>query len=581
MNKPSNIRMLAFTAALTFATGALAAGSTSPQAGHQRDISQVLGRSAAISVEPFGGGNYFENFDSYTAGTEIIGQGGWEGWMGDPTTGALVDDDFSVSPNNSINIAGPSDLIHQFSGYSSGQYVVTAQQFIPAGFAGKSYFILQNTYLGTTNWSVEVNIDSTTGLMSNETGASGGSMAYTTDEWKEIRVEIDLDADTQTFFYDDQELYSGTWTGELTGGGALNIASIDLFANGASSVYYDDISIVAVGADFGVNVTADPAAAEGAAGDTVTYTVSVENTGLNDDTYDLTADGVWTATPSVASITVAAGDTETFEVDVEIPGAAVPGDSDVTTVTATSTGDGTISASVDLTTSVPEGDDVIFANGFECEAGLEGCEGGGPGTNLAEGFESIEALFTGENPWIRVNNSDPEGPTQWAQNPGLLGDPAEQAGTAGSTIVNNFESTDPNGVGTISAWLLTPEIDFSDSTTVSFWTRAFNTVSFPDRLELRACSGTPCTDVGATATDVGDFDILLLSVNPNLAQADDPTGANGYPQAAFAQFTADSSDGLPTSGTGRIAFRYFVTDAGGLGANSSTIGIDTVEIESP
>lgn len=240
-----------------------------------------------------------------------------------------------------------------------------------------------------------------------------------------------------------------------------------------------------------------------------------------------------------------------------------------------------MSATIDLTTSVPVAEDAIFCDGFEMGGDGSCGNGGGPGSNLSEGFENVEALFTGDNPWIRINNSDPEGPTQWAQNPGLLGDPAQQGGTAGSTIVNNFESTDPNGVGTISAWLLTPEIDFSDSTTVSFWTRAFNPVAFPDRLELRVCSGTPCTDVGATANDVGDFDTLLVSVNPNLVGADDPSGTNGYPQAAFAQFTADSSDGLPTSGTGRIAFRYFVTNAGGLGLNSSTIGVDTVEIESP
>jgi hypothetical protein len=582
VKKPTTLSFVAAAAAVTFAAGAMASSSVSPQAGHQRDLSPLMARTAAISLHPFGGGDYSENFDSYAVGSEIIGQGGWEGWEGGAGVGALVDDDFSVSPSNSLNVSTVTDIVHQFSGYTTGQYTVTAQQYIPTGFAGQSYFIIQNTYPVSTNWSTQVTFDSSTGQAAN-TGSSTGTIPYVTDEWVELRVEIDLDANTQTFFYDGQQLYSGTWTEEVSGGGALNIASINLFANGASPVYYDDISIeVAGGADFAVSLAADPDAQEGAAGDTVTYTVEVENTGVLDDTYDIDAVGTWTATPSVATLAVAAGATETFTVDVEIDSGAAPGDSDVTEVTATSQGDNAVSATIDLTTSVPAaGQDAIFCDGFE-EGGDGSCDtGGGPGTNLAEGFEDIEALFTGDNPWIRVNNSDPEGPTQWAQNPGLLGDPAQQGGSAASTIVNNFESTDPAGVGTISAWLLTPEIDFSDSTTVSFWTRGFNPTAFPDRLELRVCAGTPCTDVGTSSADVGDFGTLLLSVNPNLVGADDPTGANGYPQVAFAQFTADSTDGLPTSGTGRIAFRYFVTDAGGAGANSSTIGVDTVEIVSP
>jgi len=62
-----------------------------------------------------------------------------------------------------------------------------------------------------------------------------------------------------------------------------------------------------------------------------------------------------------------------------------------------------------------------------------------------------------------------------------------------------------------------------------------------------------------------------------LTTTDDPTGANGYP-GTWAQFTLTNAGGLPSSGQGRIAFRYFVEDGGPSGANSSYIGIDTVSI---
>lgn len=572
--KRSSVLLVAATAAATFATAALA----SIVDRHASTISASAPFDGKRSVR---GAPWSENFDSYAAGSQIIGQGGWEGWMGDPNAGALVDDDFSVSAPNSINVSGPTDIVQQFSGLTSGAYVLTAQQYIPAGFAGQTFFIVQNTYLGETNWSTQVNFDSANGSVNN-TGASAGSIPYVTGEWVEIRVEIDLDANTQSFYYDDQLLYTGTWTEEVSGAGALNIASLNLFAQGASPVYYDDISLVpATGEDYAVSVTADPADQSGQPGETVTYTITIANEGGLDDTYDVTVDSVWTATPSQASVEVAAGESETIDVEVEIDAAGVPGDDDVATVTVTSTGDPTVSADVDLTTTIAELPDCIFADGFE-EGGDGTCDAaGGPGTNLEEGFEDVEALFSGENPWLRINNSEPVGPQQWAQNPGLVGDPAQHAGSPDSAIVSSYQATTPSGTGTISNWLLTPEIDFSDTTTVSFWTRAFNSVDFPDRLELRACAGSPCTNVGTGSAAVGDFEILLLSVNPDLVGADDPTGANGYPGAAFAQFTADAADGLPTSGTGRIAFRYFVTDAGGTGVNSSTIAIDTVSIQSP
>lgn len=401
MKISSSLSIAAIAAVATFTSGAPAiAGSDLAGHGLNTDTHRVYSRTGP-QVPVRGTGDYLENFDSYVAGSEIIGQGGWEGWLGDPNAGALVDDAFSVSPDNSINIQTTTDIVRQFSGYTSGVYTVTAQQYIPADFAGQSFFILQNTYVGTTNWSTQVTFDSATGQAAN-TGLTPGSVPYVTGEWVEIRVEIDLDADTQTFFYDDQQLYTGTWTEEVSGAGALNIASMNLFANGASPVYYDDITIEAPqGADYAVSLAADPDALEGEAGDTVTYTVSVENTGELDDTYDIAASGAWVATPSVANIAVAAGETETVDVDVEIDAAAVAGDSDVTTVTATSTGDITVSASIELTTTVGEPEDGIFCDGFEL--GGDGSCGGGVGTpgiyeNREDFLANVSAGFF-ENPF--------------------------------------------------------------------------------------------------------------------------------------------------------------------------------------
>ncbi|MBE7528667.1 MAG: hypothetical protein HND44_02430 [Chloroflexi bacterium] len=181
--------------------------------------------------------------------------------------------------------------------------------------------------------------------------------------------------------------------------------------------------------------------------------------------------------------------------------------------------------------------------------------------DFSEGFEDITTL-PGAG-WAQINNSAPLGSTSWFQGNSAVF-PA-QAGSPTSYIGANFNNT--SGVGTISNWLLTPEINLSDGSTLTFFTRTPTGSIWPDRLEVRMSTAGSSTDVGTTATSVGDFTNLLLEINPNLTQG-------GYPED-WTQFTVNLSGvGAPT--TGRLAFRYFVTDGGPSGNNSNYIGIDTV-----
>lgn len=207
----------------------------------------VLSMALAMATMVFGAagsGPWQDNFDSYATGTNLHGVGGWKGWFNDPTFTAFTINAQARSAPNSIDIVSNSDVIHEFS-ESSGQWVFTAWQYIPGSFVGNSYFIMLNQYDdagATLNWSVQMLFDSTSGLVI-DTGASGASMPYVTNQWVEIRVEIDLIADTQTFYYNGTALYSGTWSGHVSGGGITAIGALSLFANGASSIYYDDMSL--------------------------------------------------------------------------------------------------------------------------------------------------------------------------------------------------------------------------------------------------------------------------------------------------------------------------------------------------
>jgi len=189
--------------------------------------------------------DWTENFDSYALGSGLHGQGGWEGWQGDPQWNAYVSNVQARSMPHSVEITGNSDIVHPYTGYTAGRWVYTAWQYIPASFVGTTYFILLNTYSAGQNWSIQVSFAN--GMVTND-GVSGGTLPVAFDRWVEIQVVIDLDADTQTFYYDGQMLYMGTWTNEVSTGGALNIGAVDLYANGASPVYYDDMSLLPEGA---------------------------------------------------------------------------------------------------------------------------------------------------------------------------------------------------------------------------------------------------------------------------------------------------------------------------------------------
>lgn len=180
------------------------------------------------------------------------------------------------------------------------------------------------------------------------------------------------------------------------------------------------------------------------------------------------------------------------------------------------------------------------------------------------------------NGWFQKYNSMPVGSNPvWFQGTPTTATPSPgpfnaQSGPADSYIAANFNGVS-GGTGTISNWLVTPNRTLRNGDVFTFYTRTVAVpaggTEYPDRLEVRLSKNGASTNVGVSATDVGDFSTLLLSINPGLAR-------NVYPQV-WTQYTITIS-GLPAPTSGRIAFRYFVTAAGPTGTNSDYIGIDTV-----
>lgn len=177
----------------------------------------------------------------------------------------------------------------------------------------------------------------------------------------------------------------------------------------------------------------------------------------------------------------------------------------------------------------------------------------------SEGFDDINTLVP--NGWFMQNNSQPIGVTNWFQGNSAVF-PAH-SGAENSYIGANFNNG--SGLATISNWLLTPVRTLQNGDTLTFYTRSVDSI-WPDRLQVRMSLNGNSTNVGSTATSVGDFTILLLDINPTYQQ--------GVYLNQWVQYTVTLS-GISSPTSGRLAFRYFVENGGPSGSNSDYIGIDT------
>ena len=195
--------------------------------------------------------------------------------------------------------------------------------------------------------------------------------------------------------------------------------------------------------------------------------------------------------------------------------------------------------------------------------------------SFIEEFDTVGNLA--QKGWEIINKSAPYGAMAWRQGKYELG------GKYGNDIVgfpaysavynqNEFVSVDLNcgsGQSTISCWLITKVIPVKNGDEISFYTRTHG--DFPDRLQVRANFSTGSTEVGKSATDVGDFTQLLLDINPGLVLKDYPT--------KWTKYTIPIA-GLNGLVNARFAFRYFVANGGPNGTNSDMIGIDQFQFKS-
>ncbi|NOT51181.1 MAG: T9SS type A sorting domain-containing protein [Chitinophagaceae bacterium] len=187
---------------------------------------------------------------------------------------------------------------------------------------------------------------------------------------------------------------------------------------------------------------------------------------------------------------------------------------------------------------------------------------------LSEGFDTAP-LPAG---WSENNLSNPIGAPGpfvgwWQGTTGGVGGPHSGADFRGCAFLSG------SGVSTLSNWLISPVVTTQVGDTLTFWSFAAPP-GFPDRLQVRWSGNGASTNVGATATSVGDFSNVWMDINPTYL-------LNGY-SSAWTLYKVPITGIAPfVAGTGRMAFRYFVENGGPAGFNSNFIGVDDVLIARP
>lgn len=206
-----------------------------------------LTTALALALAGTASADFAAQFDSYITGTQLQNVDGWKGWDNVGSSAGLVSNDFFFTGTNSLKVHGYTDAVQTFSGVDSGIWSLSAKQYIASGQSGLTYFILMNRYVDGANndsgmWSTQLRFDLGAGLVYDD--FRGGSLAIAANQWADIRIDINLTANTVQSYYNNQLLSAGSWT--TSGTSALALAAVDLYSADNNSAYYDNMALTGV-----------------------------------------------------------------------------------------------------------------------------------------------------------------------------------------------------------------------------------------------------------------------------------------------------------------------------------------------
>jgi hypothetical protein len=192
----------------------------------------------------------FDTFDTWGIGS-IAGQGGWQGWNGNAAVAGTVTSARAYSGGQSLQLVQGNDTVRPFTGVTSGQWSLSLRQYIPSTSGGSTWTILMNQYPSNPNWSAQLLVDISQGLLGVFDGAGtqqGATLSVIKDQWVELRFDMNLSANSVSSYYNNTLIGSFPW--QI--GGINQFQALDLYPDeGATTgqtgaVYYDDVRLTLI-----------------------------------------------------------------------------------------------------------------------------------------------------------------------------------------------------------------------------------------------------------------------------------------------------------------------------------------------
>ncbi len=287
---------------------------------------------------------YFNDFDEYTVGDYIavVDPDNWTTWSNDPGSAedALIVDEQSFSPSNSVKVDGTTDLVFKMGNKTSGSYVIDFYYYVPSGFG--AYYNFQHYEEPGVEWAFEVYFAEDGSGYMNAGGDNAATFNYNHDEWIEVTNVVDLDADWAQVYFNEELIYE--WQFSLGAQGDANVlqmGGINFYAGAPTgetpTYFFDDLAWVALvppAQDPTIDINSSQILTTLPEGETETITRSLGNTGESLLIYDIVTafdePAKKASSPIVSTAQIGRSNGVPVAAPNYTPGSAAPANRDVT-----------------------------------------------------------------------------------------------------------------------------------------------------------------------------------------------------------------------------------------------------------